>query len=56
MDGDPEEVFKEKDKLLSIGLDIPFILKIKSALKEKGIFVPKEIKDIKSLARYICNK
>ena len=52
--GKPEFVFENEDELMKIGLDIPFILKIKNKLSEKCSNINKEINDLDSLARSIC--
>jgi energy-coupling factor transporter ATPase len=36
LDGSPSDVFKQKEKLKEIGLDIPFPMRIASTLKQKG--------------------
>ena len=54
LDGTPEEVFKDKNKVESIGLDIPFVMKIKAALKEKNVQIPAEIRTIEELSDYLC--
>jgi len=53
-DGTPNEVFSNVDEIRSIGLDAPFILKVKDALKKKGIAVDDKAVTLDSLARDIC--
>ncbi len=53
-DGKPEDIFSDSESLTKIGLDIPFVIKVKNSLKKKGIIVPNEINSIEELARYIC--
>lgn len=53
-DGKPEEIFSDSESLIKIGLDIPFVIKVKNSLKENGISIPNEINSIEELARYIC--
>lgn len=53
-DDTPEEVFKDEDTLIKMGLDIPFVLKVKNKLIEKGIKVDKNIKTIEDLGGYLC--
>jgi len=36
----PEEIFSKGDQLIALGLDIPFIAKLKAALKARGIVPP----------------
>ncbi len=40
MDGSPEEIFSQADKLRSIGLDVPVATEIATRLKQLGIDVP----------------
>lgn len=56
MEGVPEDVFADEDKIKSIGLDIPFVLQVKNALKKKGIEIPKNIRTIEELSNYLCGK
>lgn len=53
LEGTPNEVYKKEDKLIAIDLDIPFLFKMKKALKEKGIDVD-DVTDLDDLARYLC--
>lgn len=41
-EGTPKEIFSAGPELINLGLDLPFPEKLKSALKERGIEVPKE--------------
>lgn len=50
----PNKVFTSIKEMQSIGLDFPFILKIKEELKENGIEIPEDIKKIKDLGGYLC--
>ena len=53
-DGAPNEVFSNVDEIRSIGLGAPFILRVKDALKKKGIVVDDKAVTLDSLARDIC--
>lgn len=53
-DDEPDKVFTSLKEMQSIGLDFPFILKIKSELKNNGIEIPSNIKKIKDLGGYLC--
>ena len=53
-DDEPDKVFTSLKEMQSIGLDFPFILKIKSELKNNGIEIPANIKKIKDLGGYLC--
>ena len=41
-EGTPEEIFSQGEKLIELGLDLPFPERLKSALKARGVDVPKE--------------
>lgn len=41
-EGTPEEIFSQGGKLIELGLDLPFPERLKSALKARGVDVPKE--------------
>ena len=51
---EPDKVFTSLKEMQSIGLDFPFILKIKSELKNNGIEIPSNIKKIRDLGGYLC--
>ena len=53
-DDEPDKVFTSLKEMQSIGLDFPFILKIKSELKNKGIEIPSNIKKNRDLGGYLC--
>ena len=53
-DDKPDKVFTSLKEMQSIGLDFPFILKIKSELKNNGIEIPSNIKKIRDLGGYLC--
>ncbi|MGM0137830.1 energy-coupling factor transporter ATP-binding protein EcfA1 [Enterococcus sp. DIV0755b] len=41
-EGTPAEIFSAGEKLIELGLDLPFPEKLKAALKERGVAVPEE--------------
>lgn len=53
-EGTPFEVFENTNDLTELCLDLPFILKVKKALKEKGMIIPNNIKSIEELSDYLC--
>ena len=53
-DGDPKEIFKDYDYIESLNLNVPFVLKAKKALSDKGIAVEDNITTLEELARYLC--
>ena len=50
----PENVFKHEEELKSIGLGLPFIVKIKNDLLKHGIRIDENIKNIEDLAGFLC--
>lgn len=53
-DGKPEDVFKDAKSIYGIGLDLPFVLKVKNALNDENYKILEEINSIDSLSRFIC--
>ena len=53
MDGTPEEVFKDEDKLTKIRLDLPFSMKMEKLLKKKGLNLNKTI-SMEGLVEELC--
>ncbi|MBQ9697075.1 MAG: energy-coupling factor ABC transporter ATP-binding protein, partial [Acidaminococcaceae bacterium] len=50
IDGRPGEVFlKEKKRLLEVGMDVPEVYKLADLLRAKGLHLPGEITDAKTL-------
>lgn len=41
-EGTPEEIFSQGEKLIELGLDLPFPERLKSALKARGVGVPED--------------
>lgn len=54
LDGKPEEVFAQKEKVLSVNLDIPLAVELADKLREKGIDVPKDIIGMEEMVEYLC--
>ncbi len=53
MDKAPKDIFKEHDKLINMGLDVPEITKIMSGLKKRGYDVPLDVFDAKQAGQII---
>lgn len=53
MQGSPEEIFNERTKIKSIGLELPLATYISDKLKEKGVPI-KETLDEKALGEELC--
>ncbi len=50
----PEEVFKDEENLINMGLDIPFVLKVKNELNKRDVKIDENIKTIEDLGGYLC--
>lgn len=53
-EGNPSKVFENEKELNEIGLDIPFVLKLKNKLVEKCVSFDVKSDDLDSLARSLC--
>ncbi|KRL04042.1 energy-coupling factor ABC transporter ATP-binding protein [Liquorilactobacillus oeni] len=53
-DATPKKVFSRGEKLLSVGLDVPFSEKLKTALKKEGIQVPENYLTKKGMVDWLC--
>jgi energy-coupling factor transport system ATP-binding protein len=53
--GTPEEIFKDEKKIEKIGLSLPFVMKFKTELRDRGIDVPKDVNSIESLGEFLCH-
>ncbi len=53
LSGNPKEVFAQEDKLKAIDLDLPFIQKLKKALKKQGIDVD-NFANLGEMAEFLC--
>jgi energy-coupling factor transport system ATP-binding protein len=53
--GTPEEIFKDEKTIEKIGLSLPFVMKFKKELRDRGIDVPKDVNSIESLGEFICH-
>lgn len=51
--GNPESIFSVGDELINMGLDIPFTHKLKAALANKGVNVPKEYLNEEELIKWL---
>lgn len=54
LDGTPQEVFAQKDKVLSVNLDIPPAVELAEKLRQKGIDVPENIITMEEMVDYLC--
>lgn len=54
LDGSPQEVFAQKEKILSVNLDIPLVVELAEKLRQKGIEVPENIIGMEEMVDYLC--
>ena len=54
LDGTPQEVFSQKDKILSVNLDIPLAVELAMELRKQGIEVPENIIEMEEMVQYLC--
>ena len=54
LDGTPQEVFAQKDKILSVNLDIPMVVELADKLRNCGIDVPENIIRMEEMVDYLC--
>lgn len=54
LDGTPQEVFSQKEKILSVNLDIPLAIALAMELRKKGIDVPENIIEMEEMVQYLC--
>lgn len=53
-EGTPDDVFENEDDVKKVGLDLPFVLKIKKSLKKSSINIPNDVKTIERLSEFLC--
>ena len=53
LEGTPKEVFKNQALMESMQLDIPFVYKVRNALKKKGLKISDEL-DMERMAEEVC--
>lgn len=53
-EGSPREVFKQADLMINHALDVPEVVKIVHALRNRGILLSEEIMDKEELVKAIC--
>lgn len=54
LDGTPQEVFSQKEKVLSVNLDIPLVVELAEKLRQRGISVPENIIEMEEMVDYLC--
>lgn len=54
LDGTPEEVFSQQEKIKSVNLDVPPAVELAVKLKEKGIDVPNNIIGMEEMVEFLC--
>jgi energy-coupling factor transport system ATP-binding protein len=54
MDGPPQVVFDQGERLRALGLDLPFPVQISHRLREGGLALPPGLLTIQDLAGALC--
>ncbi len=54
MDGSPEEIFRQRDKLKELSLDVPAPVELAFLLRQRGVEVPEGIQTTDELVRCLC--
>lgn len=54
LDGTPEEVFAQGEKVKSVNLDVPLAVELAVQLRKRGIEVPQEIIGTEEMVEYLC--
>ena len=54
LDATPQEVFAQRDKILSVNLDIPMVVELADKLRDCGIDVPENIIKTEEMVDYLC--
>ena len=54
MDGPPEEVFGQGERLQAVGLDLPPAVEIAERLRAAGLALPRGLMTVEALARALC--
>lgn len=54
LDGTPEEVFSQGEKVRSVNLDVPLAVELAAKLRDKGIDVPANIIGTEEMVEYLC--
>lgn len=54
MDGPPEVVFEQEERLRALGLDLPFTVEISHRLRDRGIALPPGLLTVQELVRELC--
>ena len=54
LQGRPNDIFENYELIKKIGLDIPFIFKVKLELKKHHISIPQNINSEEKLIEYLC--
>lgn len=54
MDGTPEEIFREHERLSQMKLTVPFVVEIAESLRQNGIEVPTDVITMDDMVEFIC--
>ena len=56
LQGTPREVFAQSEKVLSLGLDVPEMMKLARMLREAGVELPEGLMTVNEMAVELCRK
>lgn len=54
LDGTPDEVFSQEEKIKSVNLDVPLTVELSTKLRELGVDVPNNIIEMEEMVDYLC--
>ncbi|MCQ4635455.1 energy-coupling factor transporter ATPase [Anaerovorax odorimutans] len=54
LDGTPQEVFAQGDKIRAMNLDVPLAVELCHRLRKKGIGVPEDIINMEEMVEFLC--
>ena len=54
MEGTPREVFRQTERVLALGLDVPRMMKLAQQLREAGIPLPEGVMTVNEMAVELC--
>lgn len=54
MDGTPNEIFTQAEKIRDLGLDVPFAVDLATKLRKRGIPVPEDTVEEQGMADFLC--
>jgi len=56
LQGQPREVFAQAERILSLGLDVPEMMKLAQRLRENGVALPEGLMTVNEMAQELCRR